>query len=87
MILVFTDLDDKFTDEDAGDFCAGSMSLEQLQAKIQHHVKLLNLLTDAELQAALGEDDNDNIDMYEEDDKDELEVREIAQRQTKTTSV
>ena len=78
MTLAFTDSDDKFTDEDGGDFCAASMSREQLQGKIQHHVKFLNSLTDAELQAAQGEDDEDDIDMDEEDNKDELEEGKIA---------
>ena len=54
MTLAFIDSDDKFTDEDGGDFCAVSMSCEQLQAKVQRHVKFLNSLTDAELQAVLG---------------------------------
>ena len=68
MTLAFTDSDDKFTDEDGGDFCAASMSRKQLQAKIQHHVKFLNSLTDAELQAVQGEDEEEEMDMDDEDD-------------------
>ena len=70
-----------------GDFCAASMSCEQLQAKIQRHVKFLNLLTDAELQAALGEDDEEKSDMDDEDDEDDFEEGEIPQPRTKTTRV
>ena len=87
MTFAFTDSDDKFTDEDGGDFCAASMSCEQLQAKIQHHVKFLNSLTDAELQPALGEDAEEEMDMDKEDDEDEFEEGEIPQPRTKTTSV
>ena len=87
MTLAFINSDDKSSNEDGGDFCTASMSREQLQAKIPHHIKLLNLLTDAELQAAMGEDDENDIDMDEEDDEDKLEERQIAQPQTKTSSV
>ena len=87
MTLAFTDSDDKFTDEDGSDFCAASMSHEQLQAKIQRQVKFLNSLTYAELRAALGEDCEEEMDMDEEYDEDELEEGEILQPRTKTTSV
>ena len=87
MTLAFTDSDDKFIDEDGVDFRAASMSHEQFQAKIQHHVKFLNSLTDAELQAALGEDDEEEMDMDKEDDEDKFEEGEIPQARTKTTSV
>ena len=87
MTLALTDSNDKFIDEGGGDFCAASMSCEQLRAKIQRHIKFLNLSTDAELQAALGEDDKKEMDMDEEDDEDEFEEGEISQPRTKTTSV
>ena len=45
------------------------------------------MLTDAELQATLGEDDEEEMDMDEGDDEDELEEGEIMQPQTKTTIV
>ena len=35
------------------------------------------MLTDSELQAALGEDDKEKMDMDEEDDENELEEGEI----------
>ena len=87
MTLAFTDSDDKFTDEDGGDFCAASMSCEQLQAKIQRPVKFMNSLPDAKLQAALGEDEEEEMDMDDEDDEDDLEEGEIPQPRTKNTSV
>ena len=87
MTLAFTDSDDKYTDEDGGDFCAASMSQEQLQAKIQGQVKFLNSLTDAELQAALGEDKEEKMDMDDEDNEDDLKEGEISQLRTKNTSV
>ena len=87
MTQAFTDSNDKFTDEDGGDFCAASMSHEQLQAKIQRPMKFLNSLTDAELQAALGEDDGEEMDMDDEDDEDYFEEGEISQPRTKTTSI
>ena len=46
MTLAFTDTDDHFADDD---FCAASISKDQLHAKIQCHVKFLNFLSDAEL--------------------------------------
>ena len=63
------------------------MSREQLQAKIQRHVKFSNSLTDAELQAALGEDDEEEMDMDDEDDEDDFEEGEIPQPSTKNSSV
>ena len=86
MTLAFTDSDNKITCEDRGDFCAASMPREQLQAKIQRHVKFSNSLTDAELQAALGEDDEEEMDMDDEDD-DDFEEGEIPQPSTKNSSV
>ena len=73
MTLAFTDSDDKFIDEDGGDFCAASMSRKQFQAKIQRHAKFLNSSTDAELQAALWEDEEEEMDMDDEDDEDHFE--------------
>ena len=46
MTLAFTDTDDHFIDDD---FCAASISKDQLHAKIQRHVKFLNSLSDVEL--------------------------------------
>ena len=43
MTLAFTDKDDHFIDDD---YCAVSISKDQLHAKIQCHVKFLNSLSD-----------------------------------------
>ena len=61
--------------------------MSSFKPKIQHHVKSLNLLTDAELQAALGEDEEEEMDMDDENDEDEFEEGEISQPRTKNTSV
>ena len=53
MTLAFTNTDNYFADKD---FCAAALSKDQLHAKIQHHVKFLNYVSDSELQAVLGEE-------------------------------
>ena len=63
------------------DFCATSRSREQLQQKIYRHVRFLTSLTDAQLQAAIGnmdlDDDGDELSDCEEEIEDWVEEGEM----------
>ena len=48
-------------------------------------MKFVNLLTEAELQAALGEDEEEEMDMDDEDDEDNSKEGEISQPRTKNS--
>ena len=89
----FTDQDDCYPTEDEegnNNFCAASLNCprtrEQLQQKIQQHVRFLTSLSDAELSAAVGEMELDDGDSEGDSDSD-ADDGEVVRVKTRTTGI